>query len=272
MAKYKIVSEGPDGAYYRVRLKVWVNNGKISSALRGLNLSGKAAGGARAALVRKGQGDDSFAAAFKDAFSRRSAVTIEEFPFAKDAALLAGPREALLAAASAAGADLVLEAAASASASGAGMNTGFYPARAEAWLKVYEAASGKELFALSSQGDAIDSSQQASFNKALASAGELLAQQAAARAERSFKTDAPLMLRFNRLDGLETLEKLKDQLSRLDVKSLRLESYSDGTAFFEVVPRRPDPQELASAVLRGDAMGLELDGTGPQEVVFSLQR
>lgn len=270
--RYEILSEGQDGPYYRVRLKAWVYNFKIGAALRALNLSGMAAYGPRAALVQKGPSDAAFAAAFKDSFSRHSLVAIKDYAFTGDAELLSGPEAQLLSAASAAGADLLLTITASVAPSGAGINTGFYPSRAKASVKVFETASGKLLLDLSSQADAIDSFQQVSFSKALASAGELLAQETAVKAAHQLKQDAPLKLIVSGLDGLETLEKLKIQLMRLDVKGLRLESYSSGTAVFEVVPRRPDPQELASAVLRGDSMRLELDGAGVRGVAFTVQK
>jgi len=270
VARHELMSEGQDGPYYRVRLKVWVYNAKIASALRGLNLSGSAASGPRAALVATGQDDAVFVSAFKGAFVKRSPITITEYPFTKDTALLSGPEDQLLSAASAAGANLLMAVAASASQSGSGLNTGFYPSRAKASVKIYEVSSGKVLLELSSQAEAIDTSQQASLSKALASAGELLAQETAVKAARLFKQDMSVKLKFYGLDGLETLEKLKAQLTRLDVKALRLESYSSGTALFDVVPQRPDPQELASAVLRGDSLGLELEGTGPQEAAFLI--
>jgi hypothetical protein len=53
------------------------------------------------------------------------------------------------------------------------------------------------------------------------------------------------------------------------LRRLRLESYSEGSAVFAAVPRRPDPQELASAVLRADALGLQLVGTGPDGADFT---
>lgn len=270
VARYELMSEGQDGPYYRVRLKVWIYNAKIASALRGLNLSGSAASGPRAALVSKGQDDADFVSAFKGAFAKRSAISITEYPFTKDAALVSGPEDQLLSAASAAGANLVMAVTASAAQSGSGLNTGFYPSRAKASVKVYEVSSGKVLLDLSNQAEAIDSSQQASLSKALASAGELLAQETAVKAARLLKQDVSVKLKFYGLDGLETLEKLKAQLTRLDVKALRLESYSSGIAVFEVVPYRPDPQELASAVLRGDSLGMELEGTGPQEAAFLI--
>lgn len=271
-AKSRVLSEGQDGSSFRVRAKVWVYHDKIASALRGMNLAGSAAAAVTAAFAAPGQADKAFASAFREAFARRSPIAIKDFPFTSDEALMAGPEPRLLEAAAAAGADLLFYASASAASSGAGLSTGFYPSRAEAALKIYDVKTGLEVLALSSQANAIDSSIAASFSKSLASAGELLAQAAAGRTDRLAKRDLPVKVKVLGLGGLEELEKLKAQLLRLDLKGLRLESYSDGAAVFTAVPRRPDPQEFASTVLRGDSLGLELDGVGAQEAVFSLHR
>jgi hypothetical protein len=272
VAKRKILSEGRDGAFYRVSVRVWVQHDKIASALRAMNLSGPGASGPAAAFVQKGGADKAFSKAFRESFTRRSTVVIKDFPFASDAALLAGPDSSLLEAAASSGAELLLSASASAASSGGGMDTGFYPARSEASLKVYEVATGRELLSLSSQANAIDSSQTAAFAKALASVGELLGQEAAGKTARLFKVAVPVKIRIFGLAGLDDVEKLRDQLQRSDLTGLRLDSYSEGVAVFLAVPGSSDPQQFASAVLRSDALGLELEGAGPQEIVFSLSR
>lgn len=271
VAKNKVLSEGRDGTSYRVRLKVWVYHARIASELRGLNLSGPAAAAPRAAFALRGADSPAFTAAFKEAFSKRSQIKLEEFPFTRDGAAASLPEPALLSEAASSGADLLFAAAASASASGAGLNTGFYPSRSAASVKIYDARTGKVLLELSSQANAIDPSEAASFSKAMASAGELLAQETAAKADRLLKPEAALKLKIKNIDGLETLEKLKAQLLKLDVKGLRLETYDSGEALFDVAPRSPDAQEFASAVLRGDSLGLELEGTSAQEVIFSFR-
>lgn len=272
VAKRKVLSEGQDGAMYRASVRVWLYHDRIASALRGLNLAGPGASAPAAAFVQRGAADKVFGAAFREAFSRRSKVAFKDYPFASDAALLAGPDAPLAAAAASAGAGLLFSASASVASSGGGLDTGFYPARADATLKIYDARTGAELLALSAQASAVEASEAASFSKALAAAGELLAQDAASRSARLFKTDAPLRISVSGLDGLELLEKLKAQLQRGDFSGLRLESYSAGKAVFTAVPLRSDTQELASTVLRGDSIGLELDAVGPQEMAFSLAR
>ncbi len=272
VARHKVLSEGQDASFYRVRLKVWLYHARIASELRSLKLAGPGASGPRAAFALRGQPAPAFAAAFREAFGRRSPAVIEDFPFASDPALLAGPEEKLLEAAAASGADLLLSATAAAAPAGAGLNTGFFPSKADAAVKVYEAPSGKLLLELSNQASGIDPTQAASFAKALASAGELLGQEAASRSSRLLKQDAEVRLKFYGVEDLETAEKLKAQLLKLDARGVRLETLDQGSAVFLAAPRGTDMQELASAVLRGDSFGLVPEGTGAREAAFSLPR
>lgn len=272
VAKRKILSEGRDGANYRVEVRAWVQHDKVASALRSMNLAGPGASGLSAAFALRSAPDKAFDKAFRDTFARRSAITIKDYTFASDPALLAGPDSGLLAAAAVSGADLLFCVSASVSPSGAGFSTGFYPSRSEASLKAYDVKSGREVLSLTSQANGIDASEAASFAKALISAGELLAQDAAVKAERLLKADTPMKIKILGVAGLEAAGKIKAQLQRVDLRALRLESFTEGTAVFSAVPRRPDPQEFASTVLRGDSLGLELEAAGPHEVVFSLPR
>lgn len=266
VARHKVLAEGQDGALYRVSLRVWVYHDRLAAALRGLNLAG-ASSSRRALLAQAGAPEAAFSAAFRNAFSRRSQITVEDLP----AGTPPGQDEALRAAA-AEGADLLFFASASASQQGGGINTGFFPSRGEASLKVIDAATGAELLQLSSQANAVDPASDVSRAKALASAGEMLAQEAAVKTARLLKPDNVMRLKFYGLRGLADLEKLKGQLQKLDIRSLRVVSYASGNAVFEVSPRTQDPQEFASAVLRGDSMGLELEGSGAQEAEFALPR
>lgn len=272
VAKRKIISEGRDGDGYRVGVRAWVYHDRIAAALRQLNLAGPGALAPAAALALRGQADKGFARAFREAFARRSSVLLKDYPFASDQALLAGPDDALVSAAAAAGADLLFCVSASAAPSGAGFSTGLHPSRSEASLKAYEASTGRELLSLSSQGNAIEATEAASQAKALAAAAELLGQEAGGRADRLAKSAAPVRIKIYGVRGLEGAAALKAQLQRLDAEGVRLESYSEGTAVFLALPRRPDPQELASSVLRGDSLGLELEAAGPGEIAFSLPR
>lgn len=272
VAKHKVVSEWRDGVSYRVSVRSWLRLDKIASALRGMKLAGPGACATTAAFVQRGTPDKAFSKAFQEAFSRRSAVQLKDYPFTTDEALLSGPDSGLVEAASASGADLLFLASASAAASGGGLNTGFFPSRAVASLKIYGVNKGDELLSLSSQANAIDASEAASSSKALASAGELLAQEAAGKAGHLMNKASPIKLSVFGLDGLATLEKLRDQLENSDLSGLRVESYSEGTAIFSAVPGVSDLHQFASSVLRDDALGLQLEGIGPREIIFSLIR
>lgn len=273
VAKYKVLSEGADGALYRAKVNVWLYLSEIASAMHGLNLSEAQGFKPHAALVSRETGNGSvFASSFKASLAKRSIMSIDDFSFTKDKKQPADTDEALLAQASEAGADLLLLASATASSAmyGGGLSSGFFPSRADASVKVYDVHSGELLFLMARQGSAIDSSEAASFAKSLASAGEALAQETSAKAERVLKTDAPVQVTVYDLNGIEALEKLKAHLLRLDIKALRLENYSAGKAVFSVVPNHSGTQELASAVLRGDPLlGLALEGVSPQEIVFT---
>jgi len=271
VAKHKIIYESRDGDSYRVREKVWVYHSRVAADLRG-SLPRPSAAGTSAALAFRGAPAPAFLKAFKEAFVKRSVLSIKDFPFTRAGAVPAGPDNLLLSAAASSGADLLFSASASASASGSGLSTGFYPSTAEASVRVYDAKSGKLLFNLSSQANAVDSSETASFEKALAAAGELLAHETAVKTDRLVKPESLIRLKVAGLDGFETLEKLKAELLGFGLKGLRLDSYSDGTAYFDVIPLRPDPQEFASFVLKGDSLGLQLDGVAAREVSFSLAR
>jgi len=273
VAKYKVLSEGADGALYRAKVNVWLYFSEIASALHGLNLSGAQGFKPRAALVSRETGDGSdFVSSFKGALLKQSVIFIDDFSFTKDKKQSAGTDKALLAQASEAGADLLLLASATASSAmyGGGLASGFFPSRADATVKVYDVRTGAVLFLVARQGSAIDSSEAASFAKSLASAGEVLAQETSAKAERMLKTDVPVQITVYDLNGIEALEKLKAHFLRLDIKALRLENYSAGKAVFSVVPNHPGTQELASAALRGDPLlGLALEGVSPQLIVFT---
>lgn len=270
--KRKIVTERREGDMYRVTVRAWIHLGKLYSALRSMKLAGPAASAPSAAFALRGEGVKPLAEPFLESFGRRSRIRFKEFPFTSDAALLAGPDAALVEAAAGAGADLLFLVSASVASSGAGLSTDFHPSRAEAGLKVYDADTGEELLSASSRASSIDSSQAASFSKSLSSAGELLAQEAAARSSKLSSGAEPVQIKVFGVDGLETLEKLRDQLQTAGLESLRAESYSDGIAVFNAVPLRSDPHELASDVLRSDSFGLELEGAVPGEIRFSLPR
>ncbi len=267
VAKARVLSELRDGDSVRVAARVWIRLDKLVSALRGMKLAGPGAASAEAVFAQRGPGGRPFYSAFSEAFSKRSQFRLRELK--ADEPLLAGPDTGLVEAAAADGADLVLVAVSSVSQSASGLGTGFYPSRADAVLKVYDPA-GAELLSLSSQANAVESTAAASAAKALASAADMLAQEAAVRTARLNDKPAPVTIKVVGVGSLDRLERLRDQLQGPELSGLRVESFSDGSAVLSAVPARSDLHEMASALLRTDAMGLELEGVGPGQVLFSI--
>lgn len=271
VAKYKVLSGWRDGSVYRVTVRAWLHLDTLVSALRGMKLAGPEASAPEAGLAGAGASSKAFSDAFAGSFAAASMLRLKllapSAPQNGSDALAAD-----LSAASDAGADLLFVSSAAAVPSGSGFDTGFYPYRADVSLDVYDVKSGKQLLSLSGQASAIDSSRQASLDKALASAGELLGRQAAQKTAGLVSSPAPVKIKVFGLDGLATLEKLRAQLSKAPLSGLRVDSYSEGTAVLSAVPDSSDLQEFASSVLRDDEMGLELEATGPAEVDFALVR
>ncbi|HAF95892.1 MAG: hypothetical protein A2X34_05635 [Elusimicrobia bacterium GWC2_51_8] len=274
--KYKLLSAAREGGLYRVRVRAYVELSKITVGLRGqTQATARPAVAGKAALKvlesGPGSGDN-----FSDAFKKNLAggqVVFEDYSWLKAAP--SAPEKTLaelLSLSRDSGAELMFYVRAEARPAGAGLATGFYPVNCEAKLEVYDAASGRLLFQDSSQANALDASESASGVKALYSAGELMAQRTALNLARMVKKSFELKLRVRNLGGISNLKVLKREADKLGAKSIRLESYSDGEALFTVSPASPDPQELASALLRQDELGLELESATQTEVVFSANR
>lgn len=273
--KYKLLSAAREGGLYRARVRAYVELSKITAGLRGQTQETASQAVSKAALevLESGPGaGDNFAAAFKKNLAG-SQVVFEDYPWLKAAPAAQGKTLAeLLSSSRDSGAELMFYVRAEARPVGAGLATGFYPVNCEAKLEVYDAASGRRLFQDSSQANALDASESASGVKALYSAGELMAQRAALNLARMARKSFELKLRVRKLGKISNLKILKGSVDKLGAKSLRLESYSDGEALFTISPLSPDPQELASALLRQDELGLELESATQTEVVFSANK
>ena len=273
--RYKLLSAAREGGLYRARVRAYVELSKITAGLRGQTQETARQAVSKAALkvLESGPGaGNNFAAAFKKNLAGNQ-VFFEDYPWLKAAPAAQEKTLAeLLSSSRDSGAELLFYVKAEARPAGAGLAAGFYPVNCEAKLEVYDAASERQLFQDSSQASALDASESASGVKALYSAGELMAQRAALGLARMVKKSFALKLRVRKLGGVSNLKILKGEADKLGAKSLRLESYSDGEALFTISPASPDPQELASALLRQDELGLELESATQTEVVFSANR
>lgn len=274
--KYKVLSERREGAFYRVNLRAYVYVDKVASVLRGLALSAGAGSGASGALMldeyfrtEASQYGDA-GRAFSVSLAGKTAVRFLDTPALKNSK----DENSFFEAARASGADLVFigRAEADPMAAAQGPQAGFYPARAKAELKIYEAGTRRLLLEISSQSNALDPAEEGAFRKALASAGELLGAEAFSKADKFIKPETPLTLRVKGLGGIEAARKLKAAVDGMEVSDAVFESYADGEAVITVIPARPDPQEFASALLRTGVFNLELESVSRFETVFSVIR
>jgi hypothetical protein len=272
--KYKTLSERREGDLYRVEIRAYVYVDKVAYALRNPAIADMAGPGVSGALLL----DEYFAAAPSSYVDARGAFTgylgrKTAINFLDDQALKNSDDEnAFFEAARASGADLVMIGRASAAPIGSaqGPQSGFYPARAKAELKIYESGTRRLLLEISGQANAMDTAQEGAFRKALVSAGEMLAQEAFSKADKFIRPAAPLTLRVRALSGIEDARKLKEAVERLGINGSVFESYRDGEAVMTVYPVRPDPQEFASALLRAGSFNLELESISQFEAVFSV--
>jgi len=274
--KQKVISERREGDLYRVNILAYVYIDKIAAALSGLALSESAAAGSSGALMldeyfrnEASQYSDA-GRTFSDYLSAKTAVRFLDTPALKNSR----DENSFFEAARASGADLVFIGRAEADPMGAEQQpqAGFYPARAKAELKIYEAGSRRLLLEISSQSNALDSAEAGAFRKALAAAGEQLGAEAVSKADKFVRPKTSLTLCVKGLSGIEDARKLKTAVEGMDAGGVTFESYSDGEAVMTVHPARPDPQEFSSALLRTGVFNLELEGVSQYEAVFSVVR
>ncbi|MBI4802836.1 MAG: hypothetical protein HY796_09975 [Elusimicrobia bacterium] len=286
--KHKVLSQGAEGAFYKVKIKAYVYVDKVNSALKGLQLSAQPGRNRKAALMageyfnaRPSAAGD-FANAFAGYFKGRDTLFFADLKAPATGWTLpqswldeernSADVSAFFDAASAAGAGLVFLCKAEALPLSAAQNAqpGFYPARAEARMKIFE-TSGKRISEVSSQANALDVSEEAAFKKALAAAGELLAAELAGRLDKILRPEIPVTLRVSGLPAVEAARKLKEAVEKLDIAGAAFESYGGGTAVMTVMLKRPDAHEFASALLRTGVFVMDLESVSQLEAVFSIR-
>jgi len=274
--KYKILSQRREGEFYRVDIRAYVYIDKVASVLKGLSIAETAKPGSTGALmldeyfITAASPYDDAHKAFAGYLARKTGMSFLDTPALRNS----GDENSFFEAARASGADLVMIGRAEASPMGAaqGPQAGFHPARAAAELKIYESGTRKLLLEISSQSNALDAAEEGAFRKALASAGELLGQEAFAKADKFIRPATPLTLRVMGLNGIGDVRKLKAAVERMAITGSSLESYSEGEAVMQIYPVHPDSQEFASSLLRTGVFNLELVSVSQFEAVFWVVR
>ncbi len=170
------------------------------------------------------------------------------------------------------GADVLMIATASADKMNASM-TGFASVSAEISLKCFDVSSGKSVYERFLKAKAIDVSGEKAAAAALISAGKMIASEASVKIAASLPRKSPLKLTLMYADEFDKLKKFSDILISFEnVSDIRLQSWSDDIAVFNVYGEDLAGEEFASSILRNKFSLLNLENVSNNEIVFSFMR
>ena len=263
--KYKIHKEGQDRDMYFSNAAIYIYPSKIASAVKSAGLNAPVTGPKAALFINETPAGSGFEKAFVKALSKDSVMNIEIIPAEKTGD---GSYDALTAASAEIGAEMFIKAKAKAYLFGGAMGTDFHPAAADGSVEVIAVPSGRRLSDISRQGSGNDTTKESALSKAMVSLADVLSRDTAARVDPQLKSDPVVSLVFTGLSGMEQAETVKSDLLKLNFKYLVLSSYEKGTAVFSAVTKTQDCQEIASMVLRGDSLGLQLGEVTGKEITF----
>ena len=264
--KYKITSEGQDRNYYFSKVIVYIYPYKIASAVKAAGLVSPVLGPKAALVIDENPEGSGFSQYFEKELSKNSVMNLQSIPKEK---IVSGSYDELTAVSAEIGAEMFIRAKAKAYLFAGGLVSDFYPSGADGSVEVIQVPSGKRLSDISRQGSGNDSSKDSSMRKAMESLAEKLAKDTAERVDPQLKTDPVIKLTVSAISGIEKAEAIKSDLLKMNFKYISLDSYSEGTAVFSAVAKTQDTQEIASMILRGDTVGLQLVNAGGKEIVFT---
>lgn len=273
--KYKIIEAMKYGRYYRIKIKGHIMANAIMTELQSHISSPKTE--AKIVLMT----DETYSSRpLSDGFARKSIIkTLEEFssfkfvvsPIIGEEGFFLNKAAALNMAANK-GADILMMAEASADKTSTAM-TGFASVSATILLKCYEVASGKVIYEGSLKANAIDVSGEKAAAKALNSAGKMAVGEAASKMMKSLPQKKPLKLTLISADEFNKLKKFSDILMSFDnVSDIRLQTWIEDVAVFNVYGENLAGEEFASTILRNKFSLLNLENVSNTEIVFSFMR
>ncbi|MCG2724994.1 MAG: hypothetical protein L6420_01845 [Elusimicrobia bacterium] len=170
------------------------------------------------------------------------------------------------------GADILMIAVANADKMNASI-TGFASVSAVISLECLEVSSGKSIYEGFLKANAVDVSGEKAAASALTSAGKMAAEEASIKMVKSLPHKSPLKLTLTGADEFDKLEKFSNILISFEnVSDLRLQSWSDDIAVFNVYGKNLGGEEFASSILRNKFSLLNLENVSNNEIVFSFMR
>lgn len=263
--KYKIKSEGQDRDKYIANLSLYIYTNKVAASVKNAGLVSSLSGPKAGLYVEENPANSGFAKAFTEALSKYSIMTVVPFPSEK---IKDASYDSLNSAAAELGAEIFIKAKASAYTVGNALTKEFFPSVADGSVEVIQSPSQKRLSDISRQGSGNDTNKNSALRQAMAALAEKLAKDTAMRVDVQIKSDPVVKLVFTGLNSFEQLETIKADLLKMNFKYLSLDSYSDGKAVFSVATSVKDTQEIASIVLRGESLGVQLGTVSGKEISF----
>jgi len=265
--KYKIQAEGLDRDNYFLKANVYLFPNKIASAVRAKGLVKPVSGPKAALFIEETPAKTGFARKFAENMEKNSIMSVEIMPAEKNGD---GSFETLMAAAADINAEMYIKVKAKSYLINTGpLATDFFPASAEGSAEVVQLPLGRRLSDISRQGTASSKSKDESVSKAMESLASILAKDTSARVDPQLQSDPLIKLIFTRLSGLEQVENLKKDMLKHNFKYISLDSYASGKAVFSAVTKTQDTQEIASMILKGDTVGIQLKEASGKEIEFT---
>ncbi len=272
--KYKITEAMKYGKYYRIKIKGHILADSIMAELQSHIPAPKNEG--KIILMT----DETYASkAFSGDYARKGVTDVlnefssfrfeilpaigEDFSLNKAAALNMAASK---------GADILIMAVASADKMNTAM-TGFASVSATIALKCFEVSSGKIVYDGFLKANAIDVSGEKAAATALTSAGKMAAGEVSVKIIKSLPQKASLKLTLIAADEFAEVKKFSDILMSFEnVSDIRLESWTEDVAVFNVYGDNLAGEEFASSILRNKFSLLNLENVSNNEIIFSFMR
>ena len=261
--RYKVLDEGADNGYYRIKIKAVVLLQDVSAALEEMRLSESKRGGKIMVFTsetisgKPSKTNDARGGIYRVLSKRSYAIAESETPL--DPAQ-GNDTLSLLELTRAAGAAFLIIAQADAYKleEMSQLGSAFIPCRAKINLKLMSVNSGQVVAESTKEASGVDAVEKIAAQKALSAAAELAAQDILVPLETATRSGTSIMLKVVSLSGLEQLKKLQDALRNIGgVEDFSLTRYTRGDAFFSVHVSGISGEELTASILRQKPFELE---------------
>jgi len=269
--KYKIIEALKYGEYYKIKIKGHILANEIMNELQSrisapltevkvvLMINESYLSQAFPGDYARGSLEETFNASGSFQFVDLTVIG-EDFSLSKEAALNMAANK---------GVDILMIAQASADKNTA--MTGFAAVSATISLKCFEVSSGKSIYEGLLKASAIDVSGEKAAASALTAAGKMAATEVNNQMLKSLPQKAPLKLTLVFADDFEKVKKFSDILVSFEnVSDIRLQSWAEDVAIFNVYGKDLSGEEFASSILRNKFSMLNLENVSNNDIVFSF--